>query len=262
VMARRQDSAPAQPNSAATRAVESNRVLQPSATTNIINAATHTIASTLGVLVGVGSIDHGILECLQGPRPTPRLIVSALEPGYSWTIWKQGGEGAFTLLPNFLASGIIASLLGVAMIIWALSHIESRHGPIVFLSLAMLSFLSGGGVAQIVLFTLTWGVATRIRAPLVFWRRLIPAAARPPLSRIWPWTLIAATALFLAALEIAIFGYVPGVVDQLRILHICWIILGVAVGLYLVSICSGFAEDIDAQESRRGKAHRLFPQSP
>jgi hypothetical protein len=261
-MARRQDSAPAQPNSAATRAVESNRVLQPSATTNIINAATHTIASTLGVLVGVGSIDHGILECLQGPRPTPRLIVSALEPGYSWTIWKQGGEGAFTLLPNFLASGIIASLLGVAMIIWALSHIESRHGPIVFLSLAMLSFLSGGGVAQIVLFTLTWGVATRIRGPLVFWRRLIPAAARPPLSRIWPWTLIAATALFLAALEIAIFGYVPGVVDQLRILHICWIILGVAVGLYLVSICSGFAEDIDAQESRRGKAHRLFPQSP
>jgi hypothetical protein len=252
VVATRQDSAPAQPNSAATPAVESNRVLQPAVTTNTINAATRTIASTLGVLVGIGSIEHGILECLQGPRPTPGLIVNALGPGYLWTVWKHGGEGAFTLLPNFLSSGILSCLIGVSMIIWALSHIKSRRGPIVFLSLGMLSFLSGGGVAQIVLFTLTCGVATRIRAPLVLWRHLIPAAARPPLSRIWPWTLTAATALFLAALEIAIFGYVPGVVDEQRLLHICWMLLGVALGLYLVSICSGFAEDIEAQDRRRG----------
>ncbi len=65
------------------------------------NAATRFIASTLGVLVGVGSIDHGLLECLQGPRPTPGLIVNALGAGIRWTIWKQGGEGAFTLIPNF-----------------------------------------------------------------------------------------------------------------------------------------------------------------
>ena len=186
MVARRQDSAPAQPYNAATSAVVSNRALQPAATANISNAATRTIASTLGVLVGIGSIDHGILECLQGSRPTTGLIVNALGPGYSWTVWKQGGEGAFTLVPNFLSSGIVACLIGVSMIIWALSHIESRQGPIVFLFLGMLSFLSGGGVAQIVLFTLTWGVATRIRAPLVFMRRMIPATARPPLSRIWP----------------------------------------------------------------------------
>jgi hypothetical protein len=97
-------------------------------------------------------------------------------------------------------------------------------------------------VAQIVLFTLTWGVATPIRAPLVFWRRLIPAAARPLLSCIWPWTLTAATVLFLVALEIAIFGYIPGVVDRLRILHICWMILGVALDctcIDLLRICRG-----------------------
>jgi hypothetical protein len=252
VVARKQDSAPAQPYIAATRAVVSNRAWQPAATTNTINAATRTIASTAGVLVGIGSIEHGILECLQGPRPTPGLIVNALGPGYSWTVWKHGGEGAFTLLPNFLSSGILSCLIGVSMIIWALSHIESRRGPIVFLSLGMMSFLSGGGVAQIVLFTLTWGVATRIRAPLVVCRRLIPAAARPPLCRIWPWLLTAATALSLSALEVAIFGYGPGVVDEQRLLHICWILLGAALGLYLVSICSVVAEDVEAQDRGRG----------
>ncbi len=250
MLAKQQDSVPTKPHNAAARAVVRKHASQSAATTTL-NAATRKIASTLGVLVGIGSIEHGLLECLQGSRPTPGLIVSALGPGYSWTVWKQGGEGAITLLPNFLASGIVTSLIGVAMIVWALVHIESRQGPIIFLLLGVLSFLSGGGVAQIVLFTLAWGIATRVRAPLVFWRRLIPVAARAPVSRIWPWTLTAATVLFLAAVEIAIFGYIPGVVDQLRILHVCWMILGLALGLYLVSICSGFAADVEAQERAR-----------
>jgi hypothetical protein len=117
------------------------------------NAATRTIASTLGVLVGIGSIEHGLLECLQGFRPTPGLIVNALGSGYRWTVWKQGGEGAFTLIPNFLVTGVVATLLGLVMIIWSVRFMSSPHGPTVFLSLGIASFLTGGGVAQIVLFT-------------------------------------------------------------------------------------------------------------
>src|SRR3974390_1048860 len=94
-----------------------------------INTGTRTIASTLGVLVGIGSIDHGILECLQGFRPTPDLLVYALGSGYRWTVWKQGGEGALTLIPNFLLSGIIATLLGLPIIVWSLRFIASRRGP-------------------------------------------------------------------------------------------------------------------------------------
>jgi uncharacterized membrane protein len=215
---------------------------------NFYNAATRAIASTLGVLVGIGSIDHGLLECLQGWRPTPGPIVNALGSGYRWTVWTQGGEGAFTLIPNFLATGIVATLLGLIMIFWALRFLQARHGPAVFLLLSVASFLTGGGVAQIVLFTLTWGVATRIRASLAFWRRLIPTPVRPALGRLWPWSLGAATILFLAALEIAVFGYVPGVTEQTRLLHICWSILAVALALYLLSILSGFARDIATRD--------------
>jgi len=212
-----------------------------------VNAATHVIASTLGVLVGVGSIDHGVLECLQGPRPTPGFIVNALGPGYPWTVWKQGGEGAFTLLPSFLVSGIVATLLGVVMIVWALRRLHSDHGPIIFLLLGVASLLTGGGVAQVVLFTLTWAVARRINGPLEFWRRILSAKARRTLGRIWPWTLAAASILSLTALEIAVFGYVPGVSDQVELLHICWTILAVALALYLVSIFSGFIKDAEAR---------------
>jgi hypothetical protein len=211
------------------------------------NPATCTIASTLGVLVGIGSIDHGFLECLQGFRPTPGLIVNALGRGYQWTVWKQGGEGAFTLIPNFLVTGVIATLLGLLMIVWSLRYIRSPYGPSVLLSLGVVSFLTGGGVAQIVVFTLAWAVATRIGASLAFLSRLLPPVARPLLGRLWPWTLGAATVLFIVALEIAVFGYVPGVSEQTRILHICWRILAVALALFLFSIGSGFAHDLEAQ---------------
>lgn len=49
------------------------------------------------------------------------------------------------------------------------------------------------------------------------------------MGRVWPWTLTASLASFCAAIEIAVFGYVPGVSDQLKLLHICWEILGVAL---------------------------------
>ena len=208
------------------------------------NSATHSIACTLGVLVGIGSIDHGLLECLQGFRPTPGLIVNALGSGYRWTVWKHGGEGAFTLIHNFLVTGIIATLLGLLIIVWSLRFLGAPYGPAVFLLLGIASFLSGGGVAQIVLFTLAWAVITRIGASLEFWRRLLPQATVPMFSRLWPWTLGAATVLFIGALEIAVFGYVPGVLEQTQIRHICWRILAITLVLYLISIGSGFAHDI------------------
>jgi hypothetical protein len=217
------------------------------------NKATRSIACTLGVLVGVCSIDHGLLECLQGFRATPGLIVNALGPGYRWTVWKQGGEGAFTLIPNFLVSGVVATFIGLAMIAWSLRFLPSPRGPTVFLILGVASFLTGGGVAQIVLIALAWAVATQIGASLTFWRWLLPPVARPLLSRIWPWTLGMATVLFIVALEIAVFGYVPGVSEQTLILHICWGSLAVALGLYLISIGAGFAHDIEGRDlmSRR-----------
>jgi hypothetical protein len=218
------------------------------------NPATRVIASTLGVLVGVGSIDHGLLEIMQGNRPTPGLIMNALGPGYRWTVWKEGGEAAFTLVPNFLWTGLLATLLGVALICWSLRFLNRRYGPTIFLLLGVVSFLVGGGVAQVVLFTMNWAGATRIRASLGFWRWLIPSSVRDVLGRWWRWATATATLFFLAALEIAIVGYVPGVTERVRILHVCWTLVLTGIALFLVSFLLGFAHDLQARARAGTKA--------
>jgi len=103
------------------------------------NVATRRIVSTLGVLIGVSSINHGLLECLQGNRPTPGLLVKALGTGYPWTVWTQGGEPAFTLVRNFLLTGALATVAGLLLILWSIRFID----PMVqasFFSLPSLRF--------------------------------------------------------------------------------------------------------------------------
>ena len=214
------------------------------------NRATHVIAATLGLLVGVGSLEHGLLECMQGPAPTPGLLVNALGRGYPWTTWKDGGEGALTILPTFLSSGIAASLLGVLMIALALRGLRSKHGPILFLGLGVMSTLTGGGVAQVALILLTWSVARQIHSPLTIWSRVSRSGFPEALMRIWPYTLFLSVALFLTALEIAIFGYVPGVTDPVKRLHTCWTALAAALAMYVISVCSAFAHDCRESELR------------
>jgi hypothetical protein len=211
------------------------------------NAATHVIVSTLGVLIGIGSINHGLLECLQGNRPTPGYLVNALGPGYRWTVWNQGGEGAFTLVPNFLLTGVLATLMGMLLILWSIRFIHTSHGPTVFLVLSIASFLVGGGVAQVPLFILTGVAATRIGASLGFWSWLIPPPVRRVLGKLWGSTLVMGTVLFVAALEIAVVGYVPGVSGQTRIPHICWTLLLFALVFYFLSFLSGFAHDVEVR---------------
>jgi hypothetical protein len=211
------------------------------------NSASRAVAATLGVLTGVGSMEHGLLECLQGWRPTPGLLIYALAPGNSWTALKEGGEGALTLIPNFLLTGVVAMLLGAAMLVWAVWRIHLVHGPAGFLLLGVSSLLTGGGVAQVALILLTWGVSTRIGARLGFWRRVIPRRVRHMLARLWRGTLTAATVCFLLAVEVAVFGYVPGIKEATAIQHLCWAFVGGGLVLYCFSAVAGFAADVEAR---------------
>jgi hypothetical protein len=216
--------------------------LPPPASSRPYNAATLAIVRTLGVLLGISSISHGLPEILQGNHTTPGLTVKALGAGYPWTVWKQGSEPAFTLVPNFLLTGILATVIGVLMILCSVQLIQRSHGPTVFVLLAITSFLVGGGLAQVLLFSLNWAVATRIHASLGFWRWRIPRPTRRILARFWRWPLVAGSVFFLAALEIAIFGYIPGVPGQRQILdRILWRLAGPIVISFLISVLFGLA---------------------
>lgn len=209
-----------------------------------MNKATKSIVSTMGVFLGISGINHGFFETLQGNIPTNGLIIQAI--GDAQQMWIHGTEEAFTIIPNFLITGILAILVGLAIIVWSVGFVHKKHGPSVFIMLFILLFLVGGGIGQIVFFIPTWAVSTRINKPLTWWRKVLSENVRRVLAKLWRGSLIIGTISFLIALEIAIFGYFPGLNDPDLTLYVCWSLLFAALGLFLFTFIAGFADDIQS----------------
>ena len=211
-----------------------------------MNRATKAITSTIGVILGISGVDHGIFEILQGNQLTESLVVNAIGPDQ--IMWEHGGEGAFTILPTFLLTGILAILVGIAMIVWSVWYIDHKRGPLVFFMLNALLFLFGGGIAAPVLIYPAAGIAaTLIHKPLTGWQKILPKRIRPVLAKLWPYTLTIGVISMLVGLYIAIAGNIPGVsvIDPDCILTIdLTIVFGGGLGMFLVSFVCGFADDI------------------
>ena len=210
-----------------------------------MNKATKAIVATLGTIFGLSGLNHGFFETLQGNIPTGGLFIAAI--GEAQKMWPYGDESAFTLIPNFLITGIAAMLVGLAIVVWSLGFAQKKHGPAVLLLLFILLLLVGGGVAQILFFPWICLLATRIHKPLTWWRKVLPAGIRKPFGRIWPWLLAASTLLFAFALVTAVTGAIPGVNDPETVLAIMLSCLGVQVILLPLTFLSGFAHDIAAR---------------
>ena len=144
---------------------------------------------TLGASIGVAAAIHGIFEIAKGNVP-----VSGTE------LLKTAG--AFTVIPIYVWTGIAAMAVAACLVTWTITRIHQRYGPTVFLLLAILLFLVGGGVAQLLPFILTWAVSTRLREPLTWWEKAITDGSRRRLSRLWILFFIAGYALLLAGVGI------------------------------------------------------------
>jgi hypothetical protein len=196
------------------------------------------VVATFGVIFALSGMTHGLFEVLQGNTPTDALFISAI--GEEHRMWVHGEEGAFTVIPNFLVTGILAIAVSVAIIVWSIGFLHTRFGPTVYLVLFLLLFLFGGGVAQALFFFIAWGFATRIRKPLKWWRRVLGDKPDRPLARIWPFTTVAMVIGYVVALAIAVFGYVPGMSDPDRILVVMVVFLAAGFVSFLLS-CVGAA---------------------
>ena len=213
-----------------------------------MNRATRIIVATMGVLLGLAGMNHGFFEILQGNTPTNGLIIQAI--GDAHQMWSYGTEEAFTIVPNFLLTGVLAVLISIAIIIWSVGFVHKKQGPTIFILLFLLLFLVGGGIGQIVFFIPTWLASTRINKPLTWWRRVLTEKIRQVLAKLWPYLISAALFCFLFALEIAIFGLVPGVDNPDTALTICWSLLFAAWILMLFSFVCGFAYDLQHQTEK------------
>ena len=212
--------------------------------------ATRVIATTIGVFCGLFSgINHGIFEILQGNTPTNGLVVNAI--GEAQRFWIEGTEPAFTIMPNFMLTGILSVIVGLALIVWSIWFLPTRHGRSVYLGLFILSFLVGGGMGQVFLFLPAWAFATRMGKPLTWWQKVLSRSIWPFLSRLWIVTLVLATAFIFITLEIGIFGFFPGLTDPQAIQDTSMIFLFSSVILYIVSFIAGFGHELRRMELNR-----------
>jgi len=98
-------------------------------------------ASTIGVIAGLGGASHGPGEILQG-NVAPSGIMIQSWPGFT----QLGGEPAMTIIPNFLASGVLTIMVGLIVAAWAAAFVQRKNGGLVLILLSIIMLLVGGGL--------------------------------------------------------------------------------------------------------------------
>jgi len=148
-----------------------------------------TTASVFGVYAGILGMEHGYFEMLQGnvaPRSLKILAVSPSELPFPF-----GHEPAMTVIPNFLITGILAIVVGLAIVAWSAVCLQNRYGAAILLLLSVVLLVVGGGFGPISLLITAWIGATRINRPLGWWCSELPSGLRRALAWLWPWFLAA-----------------------------------------------------------------------
>lgn len=207
-----------------------------------MNRSLRVVVTVIAIVFAIGGMNHGVFESLQGNTPTPGFFIEAIGPDH--LMWEHGQEGAVTIIPNFLVTGILCIATGVAIVLWALFGLGNRGGAWVLLGLFVLFFLFGGGVAQVPFFLLMWGFGTRITKPLTWWRRALPDGGPKWLQRLWRPAVTAIVFLMVFALWVAVTGIIPGVENPDTTLAITLACVGTSLLLSIASYISAIADDI------------------
>jgi hypothetical protein len=195
--------------------------------------ATRVVASLLGAFAGFGGPEHGYFEILQGHVKPDSLIIAAIgppcDPEKAWNLC----EPAMTVIPSFLVTGILATVLGLITMIWAAAFVHRKHGGIVLILLSIALLLVGGGLVPPVIGIIAGVIGTRINAPLT---RQATSVLRF-LAKLWPWPLVAffvwASGQFLVGYYFNEFLQNSGFLSPLLI-----------IGLLVLSILAGYAYDV------------------
>lgn len=168
------------------------------------NNAIRIIVSALAILSGFAGFEHGFFEILQGNVAPEGFVISAIGPNQRF--WSLGQEPAFTIIPNFFITGILAMINGVSIIIWAIFFIDKRFGARIQFLLSISLFLVGGGFAPIPPALLASILAIEIDKPLTWWQANLPEKIQQAFRLLWPWDVILFILLYIIPIWIAIFG--------------------------------------------------------
>ena len=195
---------------------------------------THAFVMVQGIVIGLAGMAHGIFATLQGNTPTGGYLLPL---------------GIFTVIPNYLATGVAAIIVGLALIVWTLGFIHKKYGSIIFLALSILLFLVGGGVAQVPFIFLTWGASTQINQPSTWWRKVLAENLRKRLARSWLAIWIGGYIFLFAAIGIWLLLSPPSIASKAPTFtqYILWSFLCIGILFQPLTIVAGLSHDMERQ---------------
>ena len=204
--------------------------------------ATKVTISTFGVLAGVAGLEHGIGEILQGTIPPSGIVIESWPGSTFFRI--VAGEPAMTIIPSLLVSGLLTILVSLIFITWAIMFVQKKHGGLVMILLSMVLLLVGGGFGPPILGVVLGAAATRIGAPLSWWRVHLSAGLRRFLEKSWGWSFIVCLVAWLVLFPgLNILSYFFGLDNPGFVL----ITMFFALATLLLTITTGIVHDIERQ---------------
>jgi hypothetical protein len=207
---------------------------------NFINAIKISI-KLICIICGLSGLVHGLFEILQGNQVIEMHTIAGKQMiyaiGKSNRFWEFGYAPAYTIIPNYLISGIIAMIFSASIIIYAIKFIEYRFTWIVLLLLSILQYISGGGAAQFGCAIIISIYALFINSPLKLLRK-IPNKVRKFISKPWLILLIIFLIVFLHSIITEVFGFLYGVRDPNIITKSLFIMLYIMVTILPLLIIS------------------------
>ena len=197
------------------------------------NKSTQRFVQFFGMIGALTAIGHGIFEIGQGNTSTSDILDRI---------------GAYTLLPNYLITGICTIIISLGIIGWLWLYVHKPYGPIVFLVLIVVLFFVGGGVAPIFGLVITCIVSTQIRNQLAWWKALNSPNSLKLFAKIYNLLLTTGTISLLLGICVWLFLTPPGRLHKIDMIdYICWTLLGFGTVLILLSIFAGFSHDVENQ---------------
>jgi hypothetical protein len=153
-----------------------------------MKSALRITSSSLGIYAGLLGIEHGFFEILQGNIAPGGLMINAIGvPCQPDAVW-HACYPALTLIPNLLATGILAVVAGLSVLTWAAAFVQGKQGGLILLLLSILMLVVGGGFVSTFIGVIAGVAGSRINAPLTWgWSRSVNGLRF--LTKLWPWTL-------------------------------------------------------------------------
>jgi hypothetical protein len=200
--------------------------------------ATKAVAMWMGIVAGIGGLEHGYFEILQGNiRPDNLAFFSSMGPPCDPEVAWSACEPAMTILPNLLITGILALIFGLAVLIWSTGFLQRRHGGLVLILLSIGMLLFGGGFFPPLIGIVGGAAGVKIHKPI---KRKQTKGLTRSVARLWPWPLVIFVVWTLGQIP---FGYFCN--DLLK--SIMFYGIGLILTMLPVSVYNAYAHDVVEQ---------------